>query len=362
MNRQDIIKIQSYSSYPSVSILMPTHRTFPDNQQDPIRLRNLVNQANQRLLGEFEKKRVSGIMENLTKKTEGIDFNHLQDSLAIFVNDNFSTMFMFPFPVKERATIDKTFETRDLVFAYNRSQPYYVIVINEKQIKFYLCVRENLSEVTHPSLPMTNIVHEIKEGRIGDASYNDRIRENEERQKNFLREADALLKEFAAAEETPFLITGTQRQISMYREVTRFPNLILGTLKGSYENSSASEISKLVWPIAKEGFANKRKEVLNEVDKAISSKKFASGIDEVWELANEGRGKTLLTEINFEYPAIASSNGLQLVPSEIKPGEDVLDDAVDEIIESVIGKDGKVVFFDNDILEKYGRIAMILRY
>jgi hypothetical protein len=362
MNRRDILKIQSHSSYPSVSILMPTHRTFPDNQQDPIRLRNLLNQANQRLLEEFGKKRVKNIIQSLAELTGKIDFNHLLDSLAIFVNDNFSAKYMFPFPVKERVTIDKSFETRDLVFAYNRSQPYYVVVINEKQIKFYLGVRENLSEVIHPGLPMTSIVHEIKEGKIEDASYNDRIRENEERQKNFLREADMLLKEFISAEEIPFLITGTERQISMYREITRFPQLILGSLGGSYENSTSAEISRLIWPVAKEGFAKRRKEIMNEVDKAIGMKKFASGIDEVWKLANEGRGKTLLTEINFEYPAIVSSNGSQLVPTEIKPGEEVLDDAVDEIIESVISKDGKVVFLDNGIIEKYGRIAMILRY
>jgi hypothetical protein len=301
-------------------------------------------------------------MESINKKVLEIDFNHLLDGLAVFVNENFSSKFIFPFPVKERVTIDKTFETRDLVFAYNRSQPYYVVVINEKQIKFYLGVRENLSEVMHPALPMTNIVHEIKEGKIEDASYNDRIRVNEERQKSFLHEADILLKEFVAAEEIRFVITGTERQISMYREITKFPSLILGTVKGSYDGSSVSEISKLAWSAAKEGFAKRRTEVLNEVEKATGMKKFASGIDEVWKLANQGRGKTLLTEINFEYPAIASSNGSQLVPSEIKPGEEVLDDAVDEIIESVIGKGGKVVFFSNGSLDKYEKIAMILRY
>jgi len=43
-----------------------------------------------------------------------------------------------------------------------------------------------------------------------------------------------------------------------------------------------------------------------------------------------------------------------------KPG--VMEDAVDEVIENVIAKGGRVVFVNNGSLEKYNRIAMILRY
>jgi len=38
------------------------------------------------------------------------------------------------------------------------------------------------------------------------------------------------------------------------------------------------------------------------------------------------------------------------------------EDIIDELIESVVSKGGNVVFFENDVLEKYGRAAMILRY
>jgi hypothetical protein len=51
MNRQDIQAVQSISSYPSLTITLPTHRTTPDNQQDPIRVRNLVAQAKEQLTG-----------------------------------------------------------------------------------------------------------------------------------------------------------------------------------------------------------------------------------------------------------------------------------------------------------------------
>lgn len=56
MNCHDVLALQQISGYPTLTITLPTHRTSPDNQQDPIRLRNLVTQATDRLLGEFSKR------------------------------------------------------------------------------------------------------------------------------------------------------------------------------------------------------------------------------------------------------------------------------------------------------------------
>jgi hypothetical protein len=39
-----------------------------------------------------------------------------------------------------------------------------------------------------------------------------------------------------------------------------------------------------------------------------------------------------------------------------------MQDAVDEIIEAILLKNGKVVFMDNGTLEEYQQVALILRY
>ncbi|MFN4295052.1 MAG: hypothetical protein ACK4JD_13080, partial [Thermoflexales bacterium] len=58
MNRQEILLLQQMRSTPSVTITMPTHRTSPDNKQDPIRLKNLVVEATNRILKDFPKREV----------------------------------------------------------------------------------------------------------------------------------------------------------------------------------------------------------------------------------------------------------------------------------------------------------------
>jgi len=361
MKRDDILKLRTNGNYPSVSILMQTHKTFPESKQDQIKLKNLAIEAKRRLESEFERKLSDSIVTKIDTAIEELDFNFSERGLALFADKNSADVFSFPFPVKDRVIIDKTFATRDVVFAFNRTQPYYVIVINEKQTNIYYCTREDISGVKHPELPLSNYFHEIKDGEIKDESFNDKNRINEERQKNYLREVDKIFKEVRGEAETPAVITGTPKQIAMFKEVTRSPKLIAGTVQGSYEKFTPAEIVKLAWPEFKKAFAEKRSEVLSEVEKAAGAKKLAIGIDEVWKLAHEGRGLTLVTEINFAFPAKLGDSG-QLIHQEDHSLPGVIDDAVDEIIEAVVSKGGHVVFFDNGKLDNYDKIALILRY
>jgi hypothetical protein len=40
----------------------------------------------------------------------------------------------------------------------------------------------------------------------------------------------------------------------------------------------------------------------------------------------------------------------------------IMDDAVDSLVETVLDKGGRVVFTDSGALEEHNRVAMILRY
>jgi hypothetical protein len=67
-------------------------------------------------------------------------------------------------------------------------------------------------------------------------------------------------------------------------------------------------------------------------------------------------------EEDFHYPARLGPSGLLLRPADDPTAPEVLDDAVDELVETVLANGGQVVFVDNGALEVHQRIAMILRY
>lgn len=361
MNRHDLLTLQQTSGYPSLTITLPTHRTSPDNRQDPIRLRNLSSQATQRLLSEFNKREIEPILTRLDNLVAKVDYHYLLDGLALFVNRDFVGSYNLPFTLPERVVVAETFLTRDLVFAMNRTPRYWVLVLTEKPTRLFEGAHDTLVEVKEGGFP---VVHEGPGGAtalpggfgIKKSAYRD------ERHRQFFRTVDGLLKPFIADDPLPLVVVGVDRYQSFFNEITGHKNLILATLQGSHAKISAPRLAKLVWPLVESGLAEKRKRYLAELDKAISEKKVVSTVGEVWRLANEGRGSLLLVEEDFHYPGRLDESGTHLLPADDPNQPGVIPDAVDDIIETVLAKGGRVVFTPNGQLDLHQRIAMTLRY
>lgn len=361
MNRSDLQLLQAMRGYPAVSILLPTHRTFPENRQDPIRVKNLARQAVERLVAQFPKREIEPLLKRLEALVAEIDYNYALDGLALFVNQEIAGKFYLPFPLQEHVVVDQTFATRDLVYALNRSPRYWGLALGEQPARLFEGARDTLVEITRNGFPMRyegpGATEPLPGGfGIEKSAYRD------ERRRQFFREVDTAFGQITAAEALPLLLVGLDRNLAFFNEVTAHKNLIAATLAGSHDKTPAHELAKLVWPLMQAHMKNQRQEMLTNLGAAISAGKYAAGIISVWRLANEGRAAILLVEEGFHYPARVEAGGLQLTPADDPTAPDVIADAVDELIETVLLKGGRVVFFQDGILEPHQRIAMILRY
>ena len=86
IHRSDLLQLQAINEYPSVSILAPTHRTSPDNKQDPIRVKNLVTEAKNRLLSEFSAREMEPLFTKLDGLVEDVDRNRLSPIASRWVS------------------------------------------------------------------------------------------------------------------------------------------------------------------------------------------------------------------------------------------------------------------------------------
>jgi hypothetical protein len=361
MNRHEVKLLQQISGYPAVTITLPTHRTSPENQQDPIRVKNLIAQATKRLREEFNNREIAPLLDRLEQLAGGIDYRQTLDGLALFVNSDIARAVQLPFTLRENVDIGTNFLTRDLVFAMNRTPRYWALVLSEKPTRLYEGVRDVLVEVQEGGFPNN---HEGPGGEqslpggfgIKKSAYRD------EYHKKFFRQIDTALKPFLADDPLPIVVVGVDRFLSFYNEVTDHKDAILTTLQGSHDKTSPSELAKLIWPLAKVALTEKRQKVFLELEKAVGEGKVASTISEVWQLAGEGRGYLLLVEKDFHYPARVDETGQQIMPADDATAPGVIDDAVDDVIETVLSKQGQVMFVENGQLETHQRIALILRY
>ena len=361
MNKHDIHLLQQISSYPSLTITLPTHRTSPQNKQDPIRVKQLAREAIERILKEFSKREAEPIITRLEGLVASLDFQNTMDGLAMFVNSDFARAFNLPITVKERVVVDNTFLTRDLVHAMNRSTRYWVLALSEQPSRLYEGMRDTLVEITQEGFPLTHSGPGGESALPGGLGVR-KSQYRDEYHRKFFRQVDSMLKPFMADDPLPLVVIGVDRFLSFFREVSAHTNMIVSEVQGSHDKTSAHELGKLIWPQVKERLLELRQQVFLDLDKAVSERKIASSVGEVWRLAHEGRGYRLVVEEDFHFPAYLDESGMHITPADDSTSPDVMDDAVDDIIEEVLRKNGEVVFVENGTLTDHQRIALILRY
>ncbi|MBK7409875.1 MAG: hypothetical protein IPJ40_18605 [Saprospirales bacterium] len=129
MIKETLKKLRDVRAEGCVSILLPTHRTHPDNKRDFILLRNMLHEAKERLLQDYDKRQVPETLANLEDLAERIDPRYNLDGLAIYLNEDICEYVRLPMPVEPRVILDKTFATRDLLRALNQIENYYILTI-----------------------------------------------------------------------------------------------------------------------------------------------------------------------------------------------------------------------------------------
>ncbi len=361
MNRNDIRLLQQMRGHPALTITLPTHRTSPENKQDPVRLKNLVTEATNRLLTDFDKRELAPLLQRLEQLAASVDFRATLDGLALYVNHDFARAFYLPFTLKERVVVDETFLTRDLVYALNHSPRYWVLALSEKPTRLYEGLRENLTEIADGGFPMTHT------GPGGEAALPggfgvQKSAYRDERHRQFFRQVDGAFKPFIAEDALSLVLVGVDRYLAFFNEVSAHSGAIIATVTGNHDKTSAHELGRRVWPLVEANLRFRRQQTLADLEKAVSERRFVSTIGEVWRLAHEGRGHTLLVEEDYHYPARVDATGIHPSVVEKASALDVIDDAVDDIIETVLDFKGQVVFVDNGDLSQHGRIALIVRY
>jgi hypothetical protein len=360
MKRADLLALQAHQGYPMLSILLPTHRTSPENQADPILCRNLLREATERLQDELGKREVAQILTEVEELVEELDWAHTLDGLAIFASEGHAQVVHLPYAVKPRVVVDHSYATRDVVFAFNRSPRYRVLVLSEKHTRLYDAVLSDLTEHVGGGFPKV-FQGPGGGGRIAEGTGINASRLRDDLHRQFFREVDAALAAIDREDELPLVVVGVDRHLALFAEVAGSAERLLGTVKGSYDKRGAHELGRLAWEVAQQGLAARREAVLGELAQAVGHDKAVSGLERVWRAAAEGRGRVLLVDPTFTAAGILDESGARLTWVEDPTAPGVIDDVVDELIELVIAKGGSVVFQEQG-LDEHDGVALILRW
>lgn len=360
LNPATLAGLRQPRPYPAVTVLLPTHRREPDNTQDPVRLRNLVAEAKERLKSDpaVTREHRIDVAAQLDRAVAEIDLVHAEDGLALFAAPGEHQVWSLARTVPSRVVLSDTFLTRNVVAAQAAERPYWVLAVSADHITLWSGTPERVTEHKADGFPLTRSLEDPdaeRKERIGDLPSTFR----DEQTRKFLREADLTTASVLRAHPRALFVAGEAAALSLLdgagtviKEATRVPH-------GGLAHGPADAVWQAVRPFLAAQAKTELDSVVKELDAAQGRHHYAAGLDEVRQNVTADRVRLLAVEDTFQ--ATMRDDGGHLVPAE--PGDlDAVDDVVDDIVERALDTGAQVRFVPEGTLADRGRIACALRY
>lgn len=355
---------------PAVSIFVKTHRTHPDNEQDPIALKNQLKVAEERLSQEFDKRTTDAVMAKIAEKTDELDNNYNLDTLAVFATADDAQVLRLPFDAKERVIIGEKFATRDLMRNISEAVRYYVLVITSQKARLIEGINDRLvKEIGNESVrqeQMSELTFPVNNSTLPTGSKADRTGSSDDHAylKEFMNRVDKSLQQFRNIEPLPVILVGDGRTLGFYEQVCDNPSVILGKVDhlANLEDGRAEEIIAGVQELVEQKRDVRYETALGDLEKARNEKMVRTDLQQIYRSAVEGNAITLLVKQGYSVPAVIDEDTATLQVADDASADGVTDDAVSEIIELVAHNGGEVIFVPVDKMDDKEPIALITRY
>ena len=340
MNRLLLDELQRLRAYPSLTLLLNTTEGRPMGPVEHVTISRLLDEAGERLGVDPEVD--AGLRTRLLDDVVGLVAECHGDpstaAVALCVSPEYRAIVRLGTRVQERLVIDETFATRDLVADLNRTATYRVLTVSDRRVRLLLGDPHRAVEADNEEWPL--------------------VRGEDESGVAWSRRVAAHVRTELADHPAPTIVAGVERSIrSVLRRDLVTP---IGMIPGNHDRTPWAALHRAAWPIVEAWMSLDHDLALAAIDDARSARRLSAGIEDVWPLATAGRIDLLVVEESYSLPVRLGPRHLEPVDDPREPG--VVDDIVDETIESVLRNGGRTVVVPDASLAQHDRIAAVLRY
>jgi hypothetical protein len=305
LTRNNLKLLMEVHKGPCVSVFMPTHRSGPETQQDPIRLKNLIREAEERLIAHglrtLEAKELLEPAERLLR--DGLFRQHQSDGLAMFLSLGVFHYYLLPFVFEELVIVTDRFHIKPLLPLLSGDGRYFVLALSQNKIRLLQSTHYSVSELDVADVP-ENLAETLRDddswkdlhmhsalsgkGKLSGITHGDEV-DGKENIRRYFRRIDKGLHELLRNERAPLVVAGVDYLHPIYKEVNSYPQLMDEGIAGNPERLSAGELHELTWTIVKPYFQKAQQEAVNRYKEFASSGQTSNRIRKIIPAAYHGR-------------------------------------------------------------------------
>ena len=371
----DLAALREGHEPPCISLYQPTHRHHPDNEQDPIRYRNLRRRLELSLKQKYPPRKVRGLMKNYQELEHDRPFwNHRTDGLAILSSPDSFMIFELQRPVQEIVIVASNFYTKPLIRILQSADRFQILTLTRHEAALYEGNRDALDAVELIDVPatMTDALGEevtaprlsVRSAPSGSTVYFGAGQKPDEvdiDRDRFFRAVDrAVLAHHSRPSGLPLLLAALTEHHAAFRAVSRNPFLAPRGIEIDPAALDLEELRRLAWERVEPVYLARLATLVDRYELG-KSRQLAS--DDVAEIANatlSGRVGTLLVEADRQIPGHVDRATARIQPGDLAHPD--IGDVLNDLAEWTLEMRGEVVMVPAQRMPSSTGIAATYRY
>jgi len=316
---QDLQYLISQGASPCVSIYMPTPVAGPETQQNPIRLKNLITVAQDRLtdrgMGIRDAEELLGSLHQQVT-AGGLFRERQQPGLAVFVCPGFERIFQLPLRFDELVVTGDRFHVKPLLPLLSGDGHFFVLAISQNEIRLLRGTRDTVTEVEleNVSSGLADVLKsDVTERRVqhrlvgrhiaasSPAIFHGHGGTKEAAQSDLLRyfqKVDTGLKTILREERAPLVLAGVDYMRSAYAQVSEYPGLVEDGLTGNPDMANPAELHQAAWEVVRPHFARVREGAAGRYRELAQTDRASDAVKTIVPAAFHGGVETLFVAVD----------------------------------------------------------------
>lgn len=369
---------------PRISLFLPTHERGPETAQDPIRLSNLLDEAEKSLDDGGNGREAGAIVAPARSLLKDENFwQHQSKGLALFLSPDEMRLYRVPIELREKVVVSDRFHVKPLLPLLTGDGRFLILALSKARVRMFEASRDTLRALDLHDVPasMRDVVgydweekslqfHTATAGvSVGGAGTPGAIfhghgsgkDDTKPEVRKYIQAVDRGIMGLLHDRSRPLVLAAVDYVAAMFRGISKYPNIMDEIVEGNPDRVTPEELRDRAWEIVEPHFQAVR-------DAATARYRELGGgtaghtsdeLEEIVPAAFAGRVRTLFVARDVEQWGRYDPETTQiLLHGQRSTGDD---DLLDVAAAETLVRDGEIFALDAEDMPG-SPIAAIFRY
>lgn len=319
LSKEELRTLTTQTKEPCISIFVATCRAGPETRQNPIKLKNLLREAEETLTASGMR---APDAQTLLKPAQELLHDQLfwqyqSDGLAIFCTPSLFRSYRLPLHFEDQVIIAPRLHVKPLLPLFANNGRFYVLALSQNAIRLLECTRDSvqeveLQEVPHSmaealqyddpekefqfftGTPRANIPGDGASGGDRPAIFYGTGAAADDRKKDdllryFHRVDKGLHEQLFHNEQAPLLLAGVEYLLPIYRQANSYNYILEAGITGNPDLLKAEELHAQAWHVIEPYFQQTQQQVAENVGQDRAQGLVSTDIANIVPAAYHGR-------------------------------------------------------------------------